>query len=160
MEDKVFIIERIEDITKDGQAVGKLVIDASGDAVKVKNPRGSNLKERWGELQVGRAYSFTMGVYTPQGGTDSFPFVKNFVAVEKELAPKIEEQATKPKPIDYRTDDIHNQVAYKIAGWVFTAYVGQGNFLKFTPTEIAVKIGVMAKEIKTAMEQRIEEIRE
>ena len=162
MEDKILTIARVEDILKDGEVIGKLVVAEGGDAVKVKNPKGSGLKERWGELQVGRAYSFTMGVFV-KSPTESFPFVKNFTAVGEELAEKIEKAKEgnakpAPKPIDARQDDIHNQVAYKIAGHVFEAYVLVGCFPKATPTEIASKIGVIAKEIKAAMEQRIEEV--
>ena len=57
-----------------------------------------------------------------------------------------------------RTDDIHNQVAHKIAGGIVAAQISAGRFPKATATEIAVNISLLAKEIKTAMEQRIEEI--
>ena len=78
----------------------------------------------------------------------------------KEKIEKAKEGNAKPapKPIDARQDDIHNQVAYKIAGHVFEAYVLVGCFPKATPTEIASKIGVIAKEIKATMEAKIEEI--
>lgn len=158
MEDKILTIGRIEDIVSDGEVIGKLVVDNSGDAVKVKNPKGSGLKERWGELQVGRAYSFTMGVFV-KSPTESFPFVKNFTAVEKELAEKIE-KATKstPKPIDYKTADIHNQVAFKIAGVEMAAQISAGRFPKATVTELAVNTGLLAKEILAVMEMKIEEV--
>ena len=154
MEDMILTIGRIEDIVEEGKVVGKLVVAEGGDAVKVKNPRGCGLKARWGELQVGRAYSFAMESFIPEGKTETFTFVKDFTAVEKELATKIE-KAEKP-PVDNRTDDIHNQVAYKIAGQVFSAYVQTGAFAKLSSKEIGVNIGLMAAEIKAAMDARIE----
>ena len=67
-----------------------------------------------------------------------------------------------PKPrlgarIDDRTDDIHNQVAFKIAGPVYAAYVRMGRWPKAGATEIATNIGLIAKEIKATMEMKMEE---
>ncbi len=89
MSDKIMVIGRIEDIYSDaGELIGKQVFDKADDSVKVKNPKDSGLKERWGELIIGRAYSFTMGEYMQH------PFVKDFKAVEGKLAEAAEKVAS------------------------------------------------------------------
>ena len=60
------------------------------------------------------------------------------------------------QPADARQADIHNQVAFKIAGQVFASYVGQGRFDKAGATEMATNIGKIAKEILVVMESEIE----
>lgn len=92
------------------------------------------------------------GVYskiTERAGSDATIELANESTVAQTTTPPTQ-------PVDARTDDIHNQVAYKIAGQVFGAYVRQGRFDKATPTEIGVNIGLMAAEIKAAMDARIE----
>ncbi len=155
MSEKIMIAETIEDIfDKAGELIGKRCSNSSGDSVKVKNPRGTNLRDRWGELEEGMAYKFIMGEYKPKDSDQSFPYVKDFVSVGAELAKKAEKPVS--KPVDNRTDDIHTQLATKCASWVFAAYVGQGRFAKSSATQIGIDIGLMAREIKAAMEAGVE----
>ena len=97
------------------------------------------------------------GVYskiTERAGSDA--------TIELANESTVAQTATPPKlpAVDNRTDDIHNQVAYKIAGQVFCALVGAGRFPEVTSAEIAINIGLMAKEIKLHMDTRavVEEI--
>ena len=93
--DKIMVIDKINDIYgKDGEELtGKECFNKNGESVKVKNPKGSNLRERWDELQVGKAYSFDMATFTPPGKTDAYPYVRGFKSVEGKLA----EQASTPE---------------------------------------------------------------
>ena len=128
-------------------------------------PQGGGAEIKLGEkrpqlhelFQLGNIVSLEWGSYRDKD------YVADAKLVSGEPKTKAEEP---PKPVgwdspnclfDAKTDDIHNQVAYKIAGQVFGSYVRTGAFAKFTPTEIAVKIGVIAKEIKATMEMKIEE---
>ena len=89
MADKFMTIDRMEDIRdKSGEVVGVQVWSPTGDTLRVKKGQGGKLKDRWGELEVGKAYSFTMGQFTPPGKTESFPFVADFKWVADELAQK------------------------------------------------------------------------
>jgi len=89
MVDKFMTIDRMEDIRDtSGEVVGVQVWSPTGDTLRVKKGQGGKLKDRWGELEVGKAYSFTMGQFTPPGKTESFPFVADFKWVADELAQK------------------------------------------------------------------------
>ena len=79
MGERIFVIDRIQDVTYDGRVTGKECFDSTGQSVKVKSGQKDVLKNRWGELQVGRAYSFTMGIF------NNFPFVQNFKLHEGEV---------------------------------------------------------------------------
>lgn len=105
MEDKILIIGYIEDITKDGEVVGKKVSDSTGDSLNVKGGgKGMPLKARWDELQIGRAYSFTMGEYKPPDKPgESYPYVKDFKSVKDPLV--IEAQ----KKVETKTTDSLNK---------------------------------------------------
>ena len=90
MAEKIMIIEKIEDIYEDkgnvpNLVIGKQVFDATGDSVKVKSQRG-RLEKRWDELQVGRAYSFTMGEFK------GYPFVQDFKSVESQFVEQAQKQ--------------------------------------------------------------------
>ena len=126
--DKIFILEKIEDLVYKNEIVGKHCF-GGGEDVKVKNPRDSGLKERWGELQIGRAYSFTMGEYMNQ------PFVKDFKAVEKALAEKAETEKPKPQS-STREEQIEKSVWWKELG----NRIGDGSLERdFPKSQIAIK---------------------
>ena len=132
MTEKIGIIDIIEDDSYQGKDFKKVVLKG-GEILKVKYGREGFLKAKWGELQVGRAYSWTMGDY--QG----HPFVQDFTAVSNELAPPTEPQvsereqqvvdeahkATPPNPQAVgkggykadpaKTESIENQVSLKTA---------------------------------------------
>lgn len=138
MEDKIFIIGRVEDIVDNGIVVGKHCFGGDAEDVKVKNPRDSGLKERWGELQVGRAVSFTMGEYMNR------PYVKDFKLVEKALAEKAE--AVKPQPsaiqenirenMEWKADKIEQSLWWKELG----NRIGDGSLERdFPKSHIAIK---------------------
>ncbi len=103
MEDKIMILDHIDDIVDGGDVVGKQVFDSTGASVKVKGGgRGMPLKTRWDELQIGRAYSFVMGEFRPPDKPgESYPFVKDFKSVEsafvKEAQRKVETKTTDTK---------------------------------------------------------------
>ena len=108
-------------------------------------------------FQQGNKVALQWETYTNKEKHKTYTYVSDAALVSGETKKKEDEP---PQPPDARTDDIHNQVAYKIAGGIFAAYVQAGSFLKATPTDIAIKIGLMAKEIKACMEMKIEEIEE
>ena len=87
-----FLVTKIDEIHYNGELVGYQCFDGTGQSVKVKKGQGGYLKEKWGELVVGRAYSFTMGDY--QGK----PFVKDFKSMSDALADKIPKPASPPSP--------------------------------------------------------------
>jgi len=75
---KILVIDSIEDILDDGgELAGKLVTDKGGNQVKVKKGQGGKLADRWDELLIGRAYSFTMGLYK-----DKYPYVQDFTEIK------------------------------------------------------------------------------
>lgn len=140
MSEKVMIVEHIEDIVdKAGGIVGKFCSNSSGDSVKVKNPRGSNLKDRWDELEEGMAYKFIMGEFRPEDSTESFPYVKDFTLVATELAEKTPDKAPPTPRPQYpqarsKSDDtnrsIIRQVSWKTAGRLTEALIASGVFPK------------------------------
>lgn len=96
---------------------------------------------------------------------DSFnnnPYVKDAKLVSGVVVSKskvrLEGAEVKPATFDVRTRDIHNQVAYKIAGEIVAAEIQAGRFTvdwnvsKGPVTEIAVRISSLAKNILTMME--------
>ena len=88
------VIDKIEDDAYQGKDFKKVTLK-DGSVLKVKHGREGFLKEKWGELQVDRAYEWTMGDY--QGKQ----FVQDFSAVSGELEKKaIEEAAKAPKPTE------------------------------------------------------------
>lgn len=107
MAEKLIVIDKVEELhDNDGNVVGRTVYDKKGDTIKVKSPRGTNLKERWSELDegIGLAFRFTMADYkTPQGKV--FPYVSNFEKVagvfEQEAAQKVAEQMSDGKNRSY-----------------------------------------------------------
>lgn len=97
MDNKILVIDRIEDIHDDeGELAGKQVFDKAGNSVKVKKGQGGKLKDRWGQLEVGRTYSFTMGLFQ-----DKYPYVQDFTLVKDafviEAAKKVGDQQDKSK---------------------------------------------------------------
>ena len=101
--EKILILDRIEDIEKDGEVVGKECFDKTGDSVKVKKGRGGSLEKKWDELVIGRAYSFQIGEFKPEGKNKSYPYVVDFKSVEGQLV----EQAQ--KRIENKTGDIKDK---------------------------------------------------
>jgi len=96
MADIIGVITKVEDDSYQGKDFKKVTL-GDGSVHNIKYGREGFLKAKWGELQVGRAYSFIMGDY--QG----HPFVKDFVAVEGELPEAthpevIPEHMQKPEP--------------------------------------------------------------
>ena len=71
----VGIIKSIEDDSYQGKDFKKVTL-VDGSVLKVKYGREGALKAKWGELQVGRSYSWVMGEYNGK------PFVQDFNAVE------------------------------------------------------------------------------
>ena len=83
MADKFMTVNRKEDIRDDsGEVVGVQVWGANGNTLKIKKGQGGRLKDRWPELEVGKAYSFEMGEYK------GYPYVQDFKVVADELAQK------------------------------------------------------------------------
>ncbi len=79
-----FIVTQIDEIyDNQGGLAGYQCFDGTGQSVKVKKGQGGHLKERWGELQVGRAYTFTMGEFK------GYPFVQDFKPMSEALADKM-----------------------------------------------------------------------
>jgi len=77
-ENKILVIDSVEDILDDsGELVGKLVTDKAGNQVKVKKGQGGKLANRWNELLIGRAYSFTMGLFKGK-----YPYVEDFAEIK------------------------------------------------------------------------------
>jgi len=75
---KILVIDSVEDILDDsGELVGKLVTDKAGNQVKVKKGQGGKLANRWNELLIGRAYSFTMGLFKGK-----YPYVEDFAEIK------------------------------------------------------------------------------
>lgn len=86
-DEKILIISKIEDIIdKGGELAGKQVFDSTGQSLKVRGGQGGGLRGRWGELQVGKAYGFTMGEFK------GFPFVQDFKSVENEFVKQAQKQ--------------------------------------------------------------------
>ena len=78
---KILVIDSVEDILDDsGELVGKLVTDKVGNQVKVKKGQGGKLANRWNELLIGRAYSFTMGLFKGK-----YPYVEDFAEIKDVL---------------------------------------------------------------------------
>ena len=85
-----FIVTQIDEIRYNGELKGYQCFDGTGQSVKVKKGQGGQLQARWGELQVGRAYSFTMGEYNGK------PFVKDFEPMSEALAGKMPQPTVTP----------------------------------------------------------------
>lgn len=83
---KIMVLTEIEDIIENGEVIGKLVTDGAGNQVKVKVGRGGHLKNKWDELLIGRAYSFTMGEFK------GFPFVEDFSEVKDIMVKEAQRQ--------------------------------------------------------------------
>jgi len=95
-----FIVTQIDEIhDKVGNLVGYQCFDGTGQSVKVKKGQGGHLEKKWGELQVGRAYSFAMGAYTPPGKNPSYPYVIDFTSMEKALEGKMPKPTPPPPPV-------------------------------------------------------------
>lgn len=87
MAEKYMILETIEPLLDDDSSViGRLVTDKAGNQLKVKKGQGGKLEKRWDELQIGKAYSFTMGEFK------GYPFVQDFKAVEDKFVEKAQRQ--------------------------------------------------------------------
>lgn len=84
--EKVLIIDHIDDIMSGTEVVGKHIFDSAGNDVKVKKGQGGALASRWEELQIGRAYSFTMGEFK------GYPFVQDFKSVENRFVEQAQQQ--------------------------------------------------------------------
>ena len=87
-----FIVTRIDEILYNGELKGYQCFDGTGQSVKVKKGQGGRLQAKWQELQVGRAYSFTMGEYNGK------PFVEDFESMSEALADKIPQPLNPPPP--------------------------------------------------------------
>jgi len=80
MADIVGSIVSIEDGSYQGKDFKKVTL-GDGTSLKVKYGREGMLKAKWGDLQVGRAYTFVMGDYNGK------QFVQDFRKVEDGLPP-------------------------------------------------------------------------
>ena len=78
-----FLVTQIDEIHYNGELVGYQCFDGTGQSVKVKKGQGGKLKDKWPELQVGTAYTFTMGEYNGK------PYVKDFESMSEAMAEKI-----------------------------------------------------------------------
>ena len=150
--------EIVVESVRDDEYGNRWVTPQGGGAeIKIAEKRGA-LHELF---QQGNTVSLKWDSYTNKE-KKTFTYVADAKLVSGETKTKAGIPPPCPKPgyppVDARTDDIHNQVAYKIAGGVFAAYVKAGRFEKASPTEIGAKIGVIAKEIKATMEMKIEEV--
>lgn len=96
MADIVGIIASIENDSYDGKDFKKVKLK-DGQVLKVKHGREGYLKAKWGQLQVDRAFSFTMGEFQNK------PFVSDFTAVSEELEKKIKEEQPKTLPTGQET---------------------------------------------------------
>ena len=137
----IMVLDRVEEIyDADDNVIGMLVVDKDGKELKVKKGQGGKLQEKWDKLTEGTAFEFTMGMYTPPGKTESYPYVQDFRQVSDALAeqakattiPKPTQKGYKPntdyKPKDYKADpakidSIEKQVALKCATEITVAYV-------------------------------------
>jgi hypothetical protein len=86
-----FIANEIHDIEENGEVVGKEITDGH-HTVKVKKGKGGSLIKRWGELQEGLAYKFTMGEFK------GWPFVENFEAIKDTFKRDALEEIAKQQP--------------------------------------------------------------
>ncbi len=87
-ENKLMVLDKIEDLLDDdNNIIGKLVTDKAGNHLKVKKGLGGKLEAKWEALQVGRAYSFTMGLYK-----DKYPFVADLEEVKDIMKKKAIEE--------------------------------------------------------------------
>ena len=82
------VITGVEDDDYQGKEFKKVTL-GDGQVLKVKYGKEGTLKAKWGELQVGRAYSFVMGSFKDK------PFVQDFHAVEGKLLAPVQ---AKPVP--------------------------------------------------------------
>ena len=98
MEDKIYmVVDRVEDITYQGERKGVKVTDKAGNSVNVKGgKKGGDLFERWDDIQPDSAYEFEMGVFKKDG--NEYPFVIDFKAVEVALAEQEAKKAPTPPP--------------------------------------------------------------
>ena len=118
-EEKNLVIDRIENILdEEGNIIGKAVFDKDNNSVKVKGGPGGHLKEKWEQLDVGKCYKFTMGMFTPAGKTTAYPFVRDF-----ELVKDIFIKQAIEKVSDKRSDSIEQQAALKSAVELLVAKV-------------------------------------
>ena len=70
------VIAKIEDGDYQGKPF-KIVTDTNGKAWKIKQGKDNLLRDKWGQLVVGGAYTLDMGEFKNTEGK-SFPFIKNF----------------------------------------------------------------------------------
>ena len=129
-----FLVTQIDEILYNGELMGYQCFDGTGQSVKVKKGRGGYLKAKWDDLQVGRAYTFTMGEY------DGKPFVKDFESMSEAMAEKIpavvkeavnmgaevESVSPKYKADPAKTTSIENQVALKCATEIAVSKIDKG----------------------------------
>jgi len=84
------VLERIEELWEGGVEIGRQVFDKDGNSLKVKVGKGGHLREKWDELQPGKAYKFAMGEFKGYPYVEDFELVKDvFVA---EAAKKLDTQ--------------------------------------------------------------------
>ncbi len=86
----IMVIDRIADIYDDaGELIGKEVFAKDGKGIKVKNPRGCGLKERWSVLDegVGKAFEFIR-----DQEFQGHPFVTDFKEVKDVFVAKAAEK--------------------------------------------------------------------
>ena len=87
METKIILIDKMEELhDDDGSLLGYQVFDGDGSSVKVKAGQGGRLRNKWDTLQVGRAYSFTMGEFK------GYPFVQDFEETKDTFVKKAKEE--------------------------------------------------------------------
>lgn len=81
MADKYLTVDRVEELEKDGEIIGREVFNSGGDSVKVKIGKGGSLKKKWELLDngIGKAFKFQMGEFK------GYPFVEDFEEVKDAL---------------------------------------------------------------------------
>jgi len=156
MADKFMTIGEMEDIRNDsGEVVGVQVWSPTGESLKIKKGQGGKLKARWGELEIGKAYSFEMGEYK------GYPFVQDFRAVAGELAKKALEKV-EAKQVDTTRGSIERQVALKEVGKLVVAdkipvEMIPKYFYQFAHLLADEKLGGVTPEVQKAPEATEEE---
>lgn len=88
MADKYLTVDRVEELEKDGEIIGREVFNSGGNSVKVKMGKGGSLKKKWELLDcgIGKAFKFQMGEFK------GYPFVEDFEEVKDAFERKAAER--------------------------------------------------------------------